>query len=83
MRDKWYSCARTAGAGDAVCLACGGAVLATPVPPAAQILCDRCFDAWYADAADTPCAYCGEEACEDSCTGALLAREADREEDTP
>lgn len=32
---------------------------------------------------DTPCAYCGETACEASCTGAILAREAAREEDDP
>ena len=29
---------------------------------------------------DAPCAFCGEEGCEDSCTGALLAREASRED---
>lgn len=31
---------------------------------------------------DMPCPHCGEEGCEASCTGAILAREA-REEDTP
>lgn len=31
---------------------------------------------------DTPCAYCGETGCEDSCTGALLADE-DAGEDAP
>lgn len=37
-----------------------------------------CFDL---GDADTPCAYCGEEGCERSCTGAMLAdAEADEED---
>ena len=31
---------------------------------------------------DTPCAFCGEPGCEGTCTGAILARDASRE-DTP
>lgn len=33
-------------------------------------------DRWDDD--DTPCAYCGEEGCEASCTGAILARHGRR-----
>ena len=32
--------------------------------------------------ADTPCAFCGKAGCEGTCTGAILARDASRE-DTP
>jgi hypothetical protein len=49
MRGLWYSCYPTAEAGDAVCCVCRHAVLATPLPPAHQILCDRCFDRRYTE----------------------------------
>jgi hypothetical protein len=29
---------------------------------------------------DTPCPYCGEEACEGSCTGAILADDEEEDE---
>jgi hypothetical protein len=47
MTGLWYSCCPTAGVGDAVCVRCRRAVLATSVPPAGQILCDPCFDWCY------------------------------------
>lgn len=47
MSAGWYSCYPTAGPSDAICCLCGVVVLAQPVPPAGQILCDHCFDRCY------------------------------------
>jgi hypothetical protein len=49
MRGLWYSCCPTTEPWEARCSVCRQAVLATPLPPAHQILCDRCFDRRYTE----------------------------------